>query len=109
MHRGKKKRNIVIISLVSIMLCMIVGYAAFRTSLNIEGTSEITSTWDIKITNVTSGKKTGDAENAKAPEWEDTRASMEANLYSKGDAMEYDVTILNNGSLPSQDIKKEKY
>ena len=78
---------------------MIVGYAAFRTSLNIEGTSEITSTWDIKITNVTSGKKTGDAENAKAPEWEDTRASMEANLYSKGDAMEYDVTILNNGSL----------
>ena len=102
MHRGKKKRNIIIFSLVGLLLCMVVGYAAFSTNLKIDGTSKITSNWDIKITNVTEGKATGDAENAKAPDWDSLSASMEANLYSKGDAMEYDVTIENNGSLDAK-------
>ncbi len=44
---------------------MTVGYAAFQTNLNIKGTSKISSNWDIRITGVTSGNKTGNAENAK--------------------------------------------
>ena len=35
MHRSKKKRNIIIISLVGVLLCMVVGYAAFNTELKI--------------------------------------------------------------------------
>ncbi len=102
MHRSKKRRNIVIISLVAVLLCMVVGYATYSTNLEIKGTSEITSNWDIKITDVTSGTPTGDAENAKAPDWDELSASFEANLYSKGDAMEYDVTITNNGTLDAK-------
>ena len=37
-----KKRNIIIGSLCAIVLLMAVGYAAFQTVLNIEGTSNIT-------------------------------------------------------------------
>ena len=102
MHRGKKRRNIIIISLVGIMLCMVVGYAAFSTNLSITGTSKVTSSWDIRITDVTNGEATGDAENAKAPDWDTLSASFEANLYSKGDAMEYDVTIENKGTLDAK-------
>ena len=102
MHRNKKKRNIIIFSLVGVLLCMVAGYAAFQTSLEIKGTSKVTSNWNILITNVTDGEASGSAENATKPSWKDTSASMEANLYDKGDAMEYDVTIENKGTIDAK-------
>ena len=102
MHRSKKKRNIIIFSLVGVLLCMVVGYAAFQTQLKVSGTSKVTSNWDIEITNVTSGTPTGSAENTVAPSWDKLWASMEADLYDKGDAMEYDVTIENKGTLDAK-------
>ena len=89
MHRGKKKRNIIILSLIGVLLCMVVGYAAFNTELKISGTSKVTSNWDIRITNVTDGTPTGSAKNTVKPSWKTLTASMEADLYEKGDAMEY--------------------
>ena len=102
MHRNKKKRNIIIFSLVGVLLCMVVGYAAFQTQLKVSGTSKVTSNWDIEITNVTSGTPTGSAENTVAPSWDKLWASMEADLYEKGDSMEYDVTIENKGTLDAK-------
>ena len=102
MHRNKKKRNIIIFSLVGVLLCMVAGYAAFQTRLEIKGTSKVTSNWNILITNVTAGTPTGSAENAVAPKWDKLTASMEANLYDKGDAMEYDVTIENQGTIDAK-------
>ncbi len=69
MHRSKRKRNIIIFSLVGVLLCMVVGYAAFQTRLEIKGTSKVTSNWDIRITNVTDGTSTGQAENAIKPSY----------------------------------------
>ena len=102
MHRSKRKRNIIIFSLVGVLLCMVAGYAAFQTQLKVTGTSKVTSNWDIEITNVTEGTPTGSAENTVAPSWDKLWASMEANLYDKGDAMEYDVTIENKGTLDAK-------
>ena len=102
MHRSKRKRNIIIFSLVGVLLCMVAGYAAFQTRLEIKGTSKVTSNWNILITNVTNGTPTGSAENAVKPSWKNTSASMEANLYDKGDAMEYDVTIENQGTIDAK-------
>ena len=102
MYRSKKKRNIIIVSLVGVLLCMAVGYAAFNTELKISGTSKVTSNWDIEITNVTNGKPVGSAENTVAPTWDALTASMEADLYEKGDAMEYDVTIENKGTIDAK-------
>lgn len=50
----QNKRNIIIGSLCVIVLLMAVGYAAFQTVLNIQGTSNITSSWDINVTNIVS-------------------------------------------------------
>ena len=81
---------------------MVAGYAAFQTQLEIKGTSKVTSNWNILITNVTDGTPTGSAENVVKPSWKETSASMEANLYDKGDAMEYDVTIENQGTIDAK-------
>ena len=42
MHRSKRKRNLVIFSLIGVLLCMVVGYAGFQTKLEIKGTSKVT-------------------------------------------------------------------
>ena len=99
MYRARKQRKFLIMGLVGIMLLMSVGYAAFQSNLKIRGTTRITSLWDVRITNVTAGTPTGSATNAVAPTWDKLTANMEANLYEKGDAMEYDVTITNNGTV----------
>ena len=67
MHRSKKRRNVIIFSLIGVLLCMVAGYAAFQTRLEIKGTSKVTSNWDIEITNVTDGTPSGSAENATKP------------------------------------------
>ena len=101
-----KKRNIIIGSLCGILLLMVVGYAAFSTALNINGTSSISSNWDIKITSITEGTKIGSATttvdesgNKKISGVGTLTASVEADLVSPGDSIEYDITVTNAGSL----------
>ena len=79
---------------------MTVGYAAFQTNLNIKGTSSISSNWDIIISNIEKISYGGEAEEAKAPTGIGSlTADMEVNLYQKGDYIEYDVTVLNRGTI----------
>ena len=101
MHRNRKKRNIVIFSLVGVLFLMVAGYAAFSTNLEIKGTSKVTSNWDIEITDVKETAQNGLAENVKMY-YEKLEASVEANLYDKGDSMEYDITIENKGTLDAK-------
>ena len=96
---NNKKRNIIIGILCAVVLLMTVGYAAFNTVLNIKGTSNITSSWNIKITNVESKNIVGTASNKVNPSWNNLTAEINANLESPGDSIEYDITVTNGGSL----------
>jgi len=95
----KKKRNIVIGALCGVLLLMAVGYAAFSSILNIKGTTNISSNWDIRITNVESKNVVGSASNAQDPEWDNLTATFKTNLEVPGDSIEYDVTVENKGTL----------
>ena len=99
MYKNRRKRSLVIGGLLAILVCMTIGYAAFSTQLQISGTSSITSSWDVQITNITQGTPTGTGENAVAPSYTATTATMKANLYSPGDAMTYEITIQNKGTI----------
>ena len=97
----RKKNNLIILGLCSILLLMGIGYAAFSTQLNINGTSNISSNWDIRITNITSDLH-GDATNAIEPTYDNEdglTASFSTNLVSPGDYAEYTVTVRNNGDI----------
>jgi len=95
----RRKRNIVIGALCGVLLLMTVGYAAFSSILNIKGTTNISSNWDIRITNVESKNVVGSASNAEEPEWDDLTATFKTNLEVPGDSIEYDVTVENKGTL----------
>jgi len=95
-----KKRNVIIGSLCAVLLLMVVGYAAFSTALKINGTANISSTWNILITDIQTKNIVGGATNAEAPTGEGTlTATFKTNLVSPGDSIEYDITVTNSGSL----------
>ena len=95
----RKKNNIIIGSLLAVVLLMAVGYAAFSSVLNISGTGSITSSWNIKITNVEVSNIVGDASDGIGTTFEDLTATINSNLVSPGDSITYDVTVRNDGSL----------
>ena len=100
MYRGnRKKRNIIIFSLIGILLCMAIGYAAFSETLNISGKSTITSSFDVKIKDIYSTNVVGQAKDLETPNHDDTTANFKAGLFAPGDSITYDVTIRNNGTL----------
>ena len=95
----RKKNNIIIGALCAVVLLMAVGYAAFQSVLNIKGTSNISSNWNILITNVTSKNIIGGASNVEDPKWENLTATFKTNLTAPGDSIEYDITVSNKGNL----------
>ena len=99
MYNSRRKRNIIIVSLLAVLAIMTIGYAAFSTQLEIKGTSNIDSRWEVKIIAISAGTPVGTAENAVAPSYTDTTANMNVNLYAPGDSMTYEITIQNNGTL----------
>ena len=100
-ERLKKKNNFIIGSLLAIVVVMAVGYAAFATNLNITSTSSITSTWDVKITNITTKNIVGSATSQSAT-YTDLTANFAANLVAPGDSITYDITVTNNGTLDAK-------
>ena len=99
MYNKKRSRTILMFSLIGIMVCMVIGYAAFSASLNITGTSTITSDWDVKITNIESRNIEGKARDISVPSHTDTTANFTAGLSSPGDSITYDIKIENEGNI----------
>ena len=95
----RKRRKIVIGALCSVLLLMAVGYAAFAANLNIKGSTNISSSWDVRITNITSKNVVGGASNLEAPSYTNLTATFKTNLVSPGDSIEYDITVTNNGNI----------
>ncbi|MDO4974999.1 MAG: InlB B-repeat-containing protein, partial [Alphaproteobacteria bacterium] len=102
MRRENRKKRRIIIALIGVLCLMTAGYAAFRTQLTVGTTTNINTNWDVEIIDVTSGTTTGNAENVYTPTWTSLTANMEANVYEKGDSVEYDVTIKNKGDLDAK-------
>ncbi|CCY46807.1 unknown [Firmicutes bacterium CAG:822] len=86
MHKrfNRTQRNYIIVGLCAILLIMVVGYAAFQSQLRISGTSNITSNWSVKITDIQSKVVSGTPTNASEPTHTDTTATFRTTLTSPG-------------------------
>ena len=100
---SRKQKNIVLGSLGAIILLMGIGYAAFSSQLNITGTSNITSNWDVRITNIES--ELNGATDLETPTYDNTNgmyASFHTGLSKPGDYALYTVTIENRGDIDAR-------
>ena len=99
---NSRQRNYIIAGLCMILVIMGVGYAAFSSQLKISGTSNITSNWSVKITDIQSKVVSGTPTNASEPTHTDTTATFRTTLTSPGDTMQYDVTVSNEGNIDAK-------
>ena len=94
------QRNYIIIGLCAILLIMVVGYATFSSQLKISGTSNITSNFLVKITNIEVSNVVGGADDKEdVTTYTDTTATFGTTLQSPGDSITYDITIENQGTI----------
>ena len=99
---NRTQRNYIIAGLCMILVIMGVGYVAFSRQLKISGTSNITSNWSVKITDIQSKVVNGTPANASEPTHTDTTATFRTTLTSPGDTMQYDVTVSNEGDIDAK-------
>jgi len=106
MYNGKKRTTIIVMMVA--VLVMVVGYAAFSTNIRVGGTANVTSNWNVYISNVETKTVFGKATNAAgSPTFENLTATMNVTLIEPGDYLIYEVTITNSGLLGAvvEDIK----
>ena len=98
---NRTQRNYIIVGLCAILLIMVVGYAAFQSQLKISGTSNITSNFLVKITDIQVSSKSGGAADKSdvTKVTSDTSATFGTTLQSPGDSITYDITIENQGTI----------
>ena len=102
-HRNyKNNKSILIGGLLAVVVLMAVGYAAFASSLKISGTSNISTTWDVEITDITTSNKVGSASVKEQPTFEKLTATFSTNLVSPGDSITYNIKVENKGSLDAK-------
>ena len=97
----KKMKYVLLISIFLAIIIMSIGYASFATNLSIQGTSQITGQWDIRITDVTV-QEASPGSDPGAPTFTNTSVSFDAKLAKPGDSIAYLVTIQNNGSIDAE-------
>lgn len=95
------KKNIVITALVAVIVLMGVGYAAFATTLNINGKATISGDWDVEITGI-KAEHTGTATDATEPSFTATTATFDAKLLAPGDSSTYTITVENKGNIDAK-------
>lgn len=96
--RDRRKRNIVIGSLCSLLVFMVIAFAILSQKLTINGQEIIMGDWDVRITNIVSKNPVGRAANV-SHSFTNTSASFAADLYIPGDSIEYEVTVENKGNI----------
>ena len=102
-----KHKNILIGTLLAVVFVMAVGYAAFAQQLTINGSAQITSTWDVHMED--SGDHEATATPSSAMSTDPTgdvvveegglKATLTADLKSPGDKITYVIPIVNGGSI----------
>ena len=100
-----EKKNFVIVALCVAIGVMAIAYAAFTTTLNVNGTVQATGTFGVSITD---GSCTGYAAGADTPTGTvepvtgATSATVTASLYTPGDSVSCVINVKNIGNLKAK-------
>lgn len=97
----KDSKNIVIGLLCAVVCIMAVAYAAFSTTLNINGTATIASNWNVAITGIECSAKAVEGGEAAAvtKSFTGTSATFNFTFNQPGDTGTCTVTVTNAGTL----------
>ena len=107
----RSKKNYLIIALIVLLLALAIGYAAFSSTLTINGTATGTGTWDIHFKQAgtflkADGTSDGNAHNGTAPITTTTTTNdtmtVSVDLAYPGDGVLLEVQVENSGTIPAK-------
>ena len=96
-----KNKIIIFIAFLTIIILMSVGYSTFATDFTINGVTEITGEWDVRITNI-KAIQVPDGCDAGSPTFTKDSINFSAKLNKPGDEIIYEVTIENLGTIDAE-------
>ena len=103
MKNKNKKKNAILVFLIVLILGMAVGYAAFSQTLTINGTANISSTWDVHFKSIADGTLVGATNVATYPKLDGTTtATFNVNLAYPGASATYNIVVENSGSVDAE-------
>lgn len=94
----RKKKTIIIIALLIVILIMAVGYATLISQLSLNGNAQITSEWNVKITEISAQDVSPNC-NAGQPQFTNNTVTFNAELTKPGDYITYMIKIQNTGTI----------
>ena len=99
MYRNKTK---VIIAMIIMIVFMAVRYALLSTNLNINGSTVVTSNWQVEFSDIRTVSQRGGATNKITPTISKTTANFEVDLVQPGDEIIYEIDITNYGDIEAE-------
>ena len=99
MYKNKRSRKMILGGLLCLLLIMMVGYAAFYSQLQISGISEVTSLWDVEITNIEKSLVNGNVTEFTEPSYTKNSANFSVGLEKPGDYIYYKIEVTNKGTI----------
>ena len=102
MDKQNRFQTILLLVLVAAVVCMSIGFAAYSRVLNINGTVNVSSSkWSVHFDPTTFQETAGSVE-ATTVNAGDTVISFSAALNNIGDKYEFDVNVVNDGTLDAK-------
>ena len=96
----KKKKKMVITTLVCFLVFIAVGYALLTQAIKVGIEGTLNGVWDVYISDIKLKNSTGRAQEVN-PAYVSNKvnANFEVDLYMPGDSVEYEVTVKNDGNI----------
>lgn len=96
----KKKKKMVITTLVCVLVFIAVGYALLTQAIKVGVEGTLNGVWDVYISDIKLKNSTGRAQEVN-PAYVSNKvnANFEVDLYMPGDSVEYEVTVKNDGNI----------
>lgn len=96
----KKKKKMVITTLVCVLVFIAVGYALLTQAIKVGVEGTLNGVWDVYISDINLKNSTGRAQELN-PAYVSNKvnANFEVDLYMPGDSVEYEVTVKNDGNI----------
>lgn len=97
---NNKTKNILLIILFLAIIGIAIGYAALAQLLTINGTANITASWNVRIASIKEGTLNGAiSKTAAVVNGDKLSASFDVNLQYPGSSATYIVTVENVGTI----------
>lgn len=106
MEKDRKTKVLAVIAIIIAVVSLTIGFAAFSTTLSIDGTGDVkSSSWKVRFENLQPVQRVGTAVETTAPTIntnDTTISNFDVSFTTPGDSVSYTFDIANKGTFDAE-------